>query len=419
MVIALCGCSKDAATVITDPLDYNKYLSSEVGNSYKDALGQKEFWSARLRPDSSGIGDLGPLAAAYTQLFDVTGEVKYLHQAEMIYRKAISIASDNSRDGYQRGLAHNLISQHRFGEARDILEESYQGVSDKHQTELMLFDVYMELGDYKKADLFLGKIKNVKDYHFLIRLSKWMDHRGDLEAAIRFMEQARDIANSRDSKELKIWTYSNLGDYYGHAGRVEDSYSMYLRTLELQPDNAYVKKGLAWIVFSAENNTAEANRILDSVMTNHRVPEYYLLKADLSEFEGDLEAAEQFRLQFARMAQDPGYGSMYAAYLIEHYAERDPEKAVSIALEDVRMRPTPEAYQLLAFAQLKNGQDQDALSTINDHVDGYTSEPVALYHSALVYKHFGMNKKVSQLREELLGAEFEMGPLQAEKVKNL
>jgi hypothetical protein len=53
----------------------------------------------------------------------------------------------------------------------------------------------------------------MNDYDYLIRLAKWNDHKGDLKTAITFMEKARDIAEKEDNRTLKIWSYSNLGDF--------------------------------------------------------------------------------------------------------------------------------------------------------------------------------------------------------------
>jgi hypothetical protein len=50
----------------------------------------------------------------------------------------------------------------------------------------------------------------MNDYDYLIRLAKWNDHKGDLKN--HFMEKARDIAEE-DNRTLKIWSYSNLGDF--------------------------------------------------------------------------------------------------------------------------------------------------------------------------------------------------------------
>ena len=403
---------------IVNAEDYDKYLSTDNTLAYDEALSKKEFWNKRLAKDSSGVGDLGPLAGAYTALFSTTGNVENLQKAEKLNEKAIEISANN-KDVYVRSLAHTYISQHRFKEAKEILEESYSGVSNKHETELMLFDVYMELGEYDKAHTMLTNVKNNNDYNYLIRLSKWNDYKGDLDSAIKFMEKARDIAESRGKKSLKTWTYSNIADYYGHAGRIEDSYKYYLKTLALEPDNAYAKKGLAWIAYSYEKDTEEANRILDSVMVNHKSPDYHLLKAEMAEFDNNETKVEKHNEKFLTSLSENDYKGMYNAYLIEYYAEDKPEKALELAKEEVNNRATPETYSLLALAELKAGNKEEALQAIEQHVEGKTFEPMAQYYSALVYKANGQKGKVTPLKDELSGASYELGPVLAKKIAQL
>lgn len=405
-------------TVVTESDDYNLYLPTTARPTHDQAVSSKDFWSKRLRADSTGVGDLSPLAGAYTQLFETTGNAKYLKNAEELYKKGMEISA-TGQDAFARSLAHNYISQHRFKEAYQLLDNTFQGPSDKHETQLMLFDAAMEVGDYEKAYQYLEAVKNLKDYHYLIRLSKWSDYRGDLSNAIRYLEKAMVIAESRDSKPLKIWTYSNLADYYGHAGRIADSYSYYLKTLALQPDNEYVKKGIAWVLYSEEKNTDEAHRIMDSIMKNRQLPDDHLFKAELYAFEGKEDLAQQAENNFIAAVEEGGYGGMYNAYLIELYADSQPEKALQLAKNELGNRPTPEVYHLLALAQLKNGMNQEALETIENHVIAKTFEPMALFHSALVYKANKLDKKVADLKEELLEAAYELGPVTSKKIEAL
>jgi len=327
--------------------------------------------------------------------------------------------SAHNKDGFTRSLAHNYISQHRFKEAKEILEESYEGISNKRATEHVLFDVYMELGQYEDAYRMMELGKNNSDFNYLIRVAKWSDFKGDLDNAIKYIEKARDIANARDNKSLKIWSYTNLGDYYGHAGRIQDAYNEYLKTLQLDPENAYAKKGIAWILYSAEKDTEAANQILDSILVHHKVPEYYLLKAEMAEYNNANAESEKYTNKFLNAVNEGNYGAMYNAYLIEVYADENPEKALQIAKTEVENRATPESYHLLALAQLKNNLQQEALQTISNHVEGKTSEPMALYHSALVYKANGDTEKVETLKNELLEAEFEVGPVLFKKIQDL
>ncbi len=340
------------------------------------------------------------MANAYTLLFETSRDISYLMSAEKLFRKAINISA-SSKDSYTRSLAQNYITQHRFKEAKQILEESYQGISNKRATQLLLFDVYLELGEYMNADKVLGKLKKTNDYNYLIRLAKWNDYHGNLDAAIRNLEKAKEIADSRKSISLQIWTYANLADYYGHAGRIKDSYDLYLKTLQLQADHTYAKKQIAWIVYSYEKNTKEATRILDSIMINHKAPDYYLMKAEILAYEGEISESNKQYDSFINAINNGHYGQMYNNYLIEVYADSNPKKALEIATTEIKNRPTPEVYSLLAYAQLKGGDKNKALETITTFVEEKTFEPKSLYYSVLIYNENKMDDKVAEMIFEL------------------
>ena len=411
--LLLLGCNgqgdKDV-TFSTNPKDYTSFLQADPIKSYAAALEEKEFWSKRLGSDSTGVGDLGPLAGAYSKLFETSGAIQHLKDAEQVYKKAITVAAIKIQDGYKRALAKNYITQHRFKDAITLLEESYAGISNKHATELLLFDCYLEVGAYSKALQLLKKIENINQFDYLIRISKWSDHQGDLSAAIGYMEKALTIANSRKNLALQIWTNTNIADYYGHQGDIKASYNHYLKTLALQPDHAYAKKGIAWILYSKEHNITQASVLIDHLLKNHNLPDYYLLKAEMASYQGDSVLSEEYMQQFFTLANNPLYGDMYNTHKIRALVKTDPYKALQLAQKEVDNRTTPQSYQLLALAQLASNQKQEALATITNFVVGKTSEPMALLYSAQVYKANGMLDKVTALKTALLPASYELGP---------
>jgi tetratricopeptide (TPR) repeat protein len=418
LFITSCAETEENITQVTNKKDYISYLSTDRTKNYDNAVAERDFWSNKMSADTTGVGSLSPLAGAYNTIFDNTGDAENLYKAEKLYLKGIENSAHN-KDGFTRSLARNYISQHRFKEAKEILEESYNGISNKRATEHLLFDVYMELGDYEEAYKMLERVKNNSDFNYLIRVAKWSDYKGDLDSAIRYLEQARQIADERKSTPLMIWTYTNIGDYYGHAGRINDAYNEYLKALRLDPENAYAKKGIAWILYSAEKDTEAANQILDSVMVHHKAPDYYLLKAEMAAYNNNESESEKYTTKFLNAVENGNYGAMYNAYLIEIYADESPEKALQLAQTEVSNRATPESYHLLALAQLKSQQPEQALETIEKYVKGKTSEPMALYHSALVYKANNNSEQVKTLKSELLDAEFEVGPVLFEEIEKL
>ena len=69
-------------------------------------------------------------------------------------------------------------------------------------------------------------------------------------------------------------------------------------------------------MFSHEKNPEEALRILNTIMSQHKAPDYYLLKAEIAEFMGKSAEKEQNIQAFVKAIEDENYGVMYTAYII-------------------------------------------------------------------------------------------------------
>ena len=288
-------------------------------------------------------------------------------------------------------------------------------------TQKMLFDVHLELGNIEEAEQYLANFKNDNSFDALIRLSKWYDHEGKLMAAIKAMERAKLKAEDANNNYLKQWSYTNLADFYGHAGRIKDAYTHYLKALALDSNDAYAKKGIAWIVFSHEKNPAEALRILNTIMIQHKAPDYYLLKAEIAEYMGENAEKEENIQAFMTAIQDKDYGVMYTSYAVSVLSEElnNTGKALEIAQQEVALRPTAQSYDLLAWTYHLQGNSAKALEVIQNHVIDKTFEPVAMYHVAEILKANGNTENVLEIKSELLESSFEVGPVLTEKIQRL
>jgi len=416
--LALLGsCTPKKISKVTNVTDYERFLVSEP---IKTTSKYFELWNSKIKPDSMQLTSFGIVAGEYTRFFNETGDITYLKKAEQALKKATDIAAIG-KSGYYRSLARNYISQHRFKEALSYAERAYQLKSGLKDSQSLLFDVHMELGHYKIAQNYLDSISNVSDFGFLIRASKWNDHIGDLDTAIRFMEEAKQKAETSKNKNLQLWSYTNLADFYGHAGRIHEAYQHYLKALAIDATNAYAKKGIAWIVFSHEKNPSEALRILDAVTALNQTPDYQLMKADIADYMKNDTQKYIFLDTYIQSVQDEAYGSMYNAHTIKLYLENTEqyELALDLAVEELKHRTTPETYDLLAYSYLKNGDLTSALDLMKTYVEGKTHEPEALYHMAKIYKANRVEGKVESLKEELRDTAFEMGPSFSEALAKL
>lgn len=418
-VFILVSCTTSQEKV-SNQYDYEQYLIVENNIPLKNAQNEKLFWETKLKNNPSQYPYLSKIAGYEAALFEATGSIEHLVAAGQILEE-LNKKTKYSNASYLRGLARNYISQHRFKEALDLLKKGETNGEKLLNTKKMLFDVSLELGNYDEAKQYLFEFRNVKDFDYLIRISKWSDYKGNLKNAISYMEMATRIAEADKNEALMQWSYTNLADFYGHNNQIKDSYEHYLKALAINPNDAYAKKGIAWILYSHEHKPKEALRILDSIIKNYHSPDYYLLKAEIEEFIDNDKAKKENIEKFIAVTSDQRYGAMYNKYIIGLYVEdlKMHEKAFTISKQEIEARPTPQSYDLLAWTYFNANQPKKALEIVQQNIVGKTFEPEVQYHMAEIYKANGMAKLTMKLKEELLESSYELGPLMERKIQQL
>lgn len=417
--LLLLSCNKEPNSII-NPKEYNKYLEIKDNKSKNFIENEIIFWQKKYDKAPSQTSFISLLASNYSKLFENTGNINDLKKVEELVLK-VNHQYNYTEVGPIRSLARNYISQHRFKEALVLANKALKIGEGMKETQKLLFDVNMELGNYTAANRNLKVIADKNDFDYLIRVSKWNDHLGDINTAITFMEKAKDLAVLNDNKYLKIWSYSNLGDMNGHAGNIQKSYDYYLKTLELEPNNSYALKGIAWIAFSHEKNTKEANRIIDAISKTHNTPDFYLLKAEIAEYENNQAVKNENLTAYFKMLTNSNYGAMYNKYNSLIYADdkNTAQKALEIAKIEIEHRPTPDSYDLLAWSYFKLGESKKALEIAEKFVAGKSFEPELNYHLATIYKANNRKGKIAYIKKELLASSYELGPNLEKEINNL
>ncbi|MFB9054077.1 cell surface protein [Formosa undariae] len=400
--------------------DYNSYVETEDQDMLLTLEGDYKFWDNKLKAQPNQFPYLVKKASALSSKFKITGNIDYLIEAEQDLVAANKRTHYNN-SGYLRALARNYISQHRFKESLELLKKAEVIGEHLKGTHNMLFDVYLELGNTNEATKYLVEIQDFSDFDYLIRLSKWQDHEGNLDGAIKYMEKALKLAESSNNPNTKQWVYTNIADYYGHDGQIKKSYAYYLKALALDPSDAYSKKGIAWIVYSHDNNPEEAMRILNKVTQTHKTPDYELLKAEISDFMGDSLSKSKHLNAYLKAVENEKYGDMYNAYNTIVFTDELQifDSALKLAKKEVENRPTPHSYDLLAWSYYKGGESEKALDIVETYVKNKSFEPSILSHMAHIYKANGKIAEANGLKKELLEASYELGPVATQHNKNI
>ena len=409
LVLFLSSCSDKN---VVQPKDYTTYLLPHyVDSAVENNNTEINFWQSRLEIDSTSFVNLLEAGYQHLGLFKLKGKIDDLRTGDSLIKLAARNLNNTDPDILQ-ALSQVAITQHQFKEAGVLNRQAYEKEGSPFIHALLSFDVDMELGDFYNAKGKLDVLKNKQSFDYLIREAKYQDHIGNLDGAIELMENAFAQVASTNKKALYCWALSNLGDMYGHAGRIEEAYSAYLSVLQKDPAYVYALKGIAWIAFSYDGNVAEAKKILNFINSVSDDPAIYLSLADIAAYENDIKAKERYIQLFLNTVVNPAYGDMYNKALIEIYTgdKTDLAKALQLATKEVENRPTPETYTWLAWVHYKMGNISEAYNLFVLHVKGRTFEPEASLVGAYIMKEAGKEEASQKYFEECLSSRFELGP---------
>ncbi len=249
-----------------------------------------------------------------------------------------------------------------------------------------LYEIYTTAGDETKARQTIERARSVKsdDPAFWIRLGKLFagivfkagsePSPQDIAKVNELFKKAADHAQD-DPAILK-----DVADYYAASQQIREAIPVYLRVLELQPDDSKAREKLA-TGFVLTNQRSKAIEMLDEIIKEH--PEEYQpydLLAQVLEDQGRAlqrenkpnDAKTAFTKAVANYEQsllvNPGHAITYirlAQLLLE--SVRDPERAVSVLTEARRRFPeTPEMVYYLAIALSQAKHSQQAVTTFEE-----------------------------------------------------
>jgi tetratricopeptide (TPR) repeat protein len=172
----------------------------------------------------------------------------------------------------------------------------------------------------------------------------------------------------------------DIADYYAASQQLKEAIPLYLRVLELQPDDANAREKLA-TGFILTNQRGKAVEMLEQIIKEHpeKYQSYDLLAQVLDDEARSLQRAnriDEARAKFAKVAANyeqsllinPNHPSTYL-----HLAElllgplRDADRAVKLLTEARRRFPgAPEIVYYLAIAQREAKQSQQAVATFEE-----------------------------------------------------
>lgn len=405
---------------------------------HDDSVASKPAPDLALRPQGAHKADA---LARFVEgmAFEENGEMARALEA---YRKVLNV--DPGQSELASRVAGLLIQQDDFPEAIDVLKdaikanpknaEPYQQLAFIYTRYLKrtdqaidyanraitlnpgdaegyqrLVEIELAAGQERKALEALDRALKVQssDPNFWVRLGKLyvailfksdsQPKPDELKKTNEVFKRAAD--NSRDDPGI----LKDVADYYAASQQLKEAIPLYLRVLELQPEDANAREKLA-TGFVLTNQRDKAVEMLEQIIKEHpeKYQPYDLLAQVLDEEARSLQRAnriEEAKAKFAKVAANyeqsllinPNHAGTYvrlAELLLG--ALKDPDRAVKLLGEARRRFPgAPEIVYYLAIAQREAKQSQQAVATFEEALHEAQLEEDDDFVNAKFYFNYG------------------------------
>jgi len=435
-----------------------------------DSLSLKPAPDLVLRPE--GERKAGALAHFVEGMaFEESGQMDKALEA---YRKVLNV--DPGQSDLASRVAVLLIQQEDFPQAIDVLKDAIKANPNDGEPYRQLafiyakylkktdqavdyanraialnptdIDAYQRLceielaaGQQQKALNALDLAKKVKtnDASFWTRLGK-------LYAAVLFTPEAQPkpeelkrvneifkkaVANAGDDPAI----LKDVADYYAASQQLQEAIPLYLRVIELQPDDANAREKLA-TGFILTDQRGKAVELLEQIIKEHpeKYQPYDLLAQVLDDEARSLQREnrlDEAKARFAKVAANyeqsllinPNHAGTYlrlAELLLGPL--KNPERAVKFLAEARRRFPgAPEIVYYLAIAQREAKQTQRAVATFEEALREAQLDQNNEIVNAKFYFNYGVTAEQAGLYEkaaDLLRGSIALDPTNAAEAYN-
>jgi len=377
-------------------------------------------------------GETDKALEAYRQVLDVdpgqsdlAGRVAFLLTRQDSYPQAIDILKDAVKANPKNpGLYLQLAFIYarylnKTDQAVDYVERAINIDPRNIDAYQRLCEIQLAAGEEKKALQSLDRALKVQsdDPAFWARLGKLYASvlfKNDSERKPADMARVNAIfKKAAEHAQDDPAVLKDVADYYAASQQLDEAIPLYLRVLELQPDDASAREKLA-TGFVLTNQRAKAVELLEQIIKEHpeKYQPYELLAEVLDDEARSLQRAnqtEQANAEFAKAAANyeqsllvnPGRATTYmrlAELLLGPV--KDPGRAVKVLSEARgRFSNSPEIVYYLALAQREAKQTQQALATFAEAQHEAELEDNEILN-AKFYFHYGATAEQAGLYEK-------------------
>src|SRR5215470_3741534 len=277
---------------------------------------------------------------------------------------------------------HALENMHHFSEAEKIGRELVETRGLAYDFGL-LGDALIEQGKMDEAALAYQKMMDLRpgpQVYGRAASLRWL--KGDTEGARAMMLMSAQAAGQTESA---AWAWSKLAIFELQSGEIKSARQACDAAMRTQPDYAPALLALGRILL-AENKNSEAVAALERAERLNPLPEYQWTLADaLSAANRQEDAANvERRLAATGQANDPRSYSLFLST-----RGREPDVALRLAEEELKVRRDIYTLDALAWAQSAKGDAAEAWKTMQSALALGTTDARLYLHAAAISAQAG------------------------------
>jgi tetratricopeptide (TPR) repeat protein len=354
-----------------------------AGSAVRDA--DIAFYEARVVRDPYGALDRAALGALYLGRGKATG-------SETDYRRAERLARESFRTRRRRNdhaasvLTGALMAQHRFVEARNVLQEVMREDPTDPTVRATLGEIDLELGRYPEADRLFGSVALLRTTGSIgTRYARWLEINGHSGEARELLAGLRDemAGGFRIQPDQLAWFDLRLGDLAFRNGRLDLAAQTYRRGLATVPEDPRLLTALAQLR-AAEGHWQEAIALGERSIAGLLDPATLGLLADSYEAIGDSgRSGEYARAMEVAVSRQPGaYHRGWALFLLDRHRRVDDMLARSMA--ELATRKDVYGYDVAAWALHQAGRDREARVLSDSALARGTRDGLLHFHAGVI-----------------------------------
>ncbi len=293
-------------------------------------------------------------------------------------------------------LAKTLMASHNFKEAFDLAKELQAERADHPATLAVLFDCYVELGNYSSATEVLEDLQQLEDSPpVLARAARLAELNGQQPKAISLLESAiAHVGGVND--EHAGWYLWRKGTLHFDSGNLAEAERSFRLALDTDPDDEAALVGLAKVQF-AQHELDQSQTTLEKAAASEAPPVLALL-GDLYAVRGDVKHAEALWRRTESLMREEAkvakvaHAREVALFYADH--ERNLNEALQLVEIDLDQRTDPFAMASQAWVLLKNNRPEEAQLAIDRALVHVKADPLLFFYAAMIARANG-NKEQS------------------------